>query len=210
MTDSELDFKKSLPAEFFRRDAETAAYELLDKIMVRILNGNTLLAARIVETEAYLPENDQASHSYPGLTKRNRPMFEAGGILYIYKIYGIHHCCNIVTDRRERGSAVLIRAAEPLIGMDLMGKFRGIENHQILCKGPGNFAKAMNFSLEDNFIPAYSKNLYFVQNHDFGLDNVMQSRRIGINKASDLELRFFCMDSKYVSSNKKGKIYQKK
>jgi DNA-3-methyladenine glycosylase len=90
------DFTKALKPDFYLRDTRTIALELLGKVMVKI-DGKDILAGRIVETEAYLPGIDLSSHAFNGRTKRNLPMFENGGILYVYKSYGIHNGINIVT-----------------------------------------------------------------------------------------------------------------
>ena len=107
--------KLSLPKldkDFYLRDVVEIARELLGKTFIRKIDQQTL-AGTIVEVEAYDAE-DEASHSFNGRSKRNNVMFEKGGLLYVYFIYGVHYCCNIVTGKADHGSAVLIRAIEPL------------------------------------------------------------------------------------------------
>ncbi len=108
---------------WFRREVLTVAPDLLGKLLVRRLAGGELLVGRIVETEAYR-EDDPASHSHRGRTARTAAMFEDGGAAYVYLIYGMHHCFNVVVDREGVGSAVLVRAVEPLYGLDSMRRYR--------------------------------------------------------------------------------------
>ena len=158
------DFSKALKKDFYIRDTETVARELVGKVIVKKLNTGEILAGMINETEAYLANDDLASHSATGKSQRNAPMFEDGGIIYVYKIYGIHHCLNIVTEKTGVGSAVLIRAIEPLLGIEKMKEFRNTDNINKLCLGPGNVAKAFTFSREDNFKDLFQRNL-FVQEY---------------------------------------------
>jgi DNA-3-methyladenine glycosylase len=184
--------------EFFLRNTIIVAKELIGKILVRIFNESTL-TGRIVETEAYLHENDMASHSAPGKTKRNAVMFESGGVIYVYKIYGIHHCINVVTEHHDIGSAVLIRALEPLSGIETMIENRKIETIENLCKGPGNVAKAFGFDLNMNGNSLLSENLFICNSENNNDFEIGISKRIGITKSSELPYRFFMKDSIYVS-----------
>ncbi|MFH1050110.1 MAG: DNA-3-methyladenine glycosylase [bacterium] len=213
------DFSKALALSFYQRKPEIVANELLGKIIVR-KEGKIILAARIVETEAYLSKDDLSCHASVGKTFRNAPMFESGGVLYVYKIYGVHHCINFVTEGDSIGSAVLIRAAEPLAGIEKMmenrslkktGKGEGKKERldmkiNDLCKGPGNLAKSFGFTKEDNFRSLISPEL-FIQNPDKS-DNieVSVSKRIGITKSPNLFLRYFIENSPYVSGKKMKKL----
>lgn len=114
---------RKLPRSFYLRPALTVARDLLGKYLVRQYKGTTL-AGRIVEAEAYRGEHDPASHAYRGRTKRNDVMFREGGHLYVYFTYGMHFCANVVTGKEGTGEAVLIRAIEPLEGIDVMMKNR--------------------------------------------------------------------------------------
>jgi DNA-3-methyladenine glycosylase len=114
-------FQNALSQDFFARATEKVARDLLGAVLVRRV-GDTVLAGRIVETEAYLAEDDAASHSFRGRTRRNEAMFGEAGTLYVYRIYGVHHCANIVTEDAGRGAAVLLRALEPLAGIEWMQK----------------------------------------------------------------------------------------
>lgn len=186
---------------FFLRDTETVARELIGKILVK-KSENGIISGVIVETEAYLPENDMSSHSYPGKTKRNAPMFSEGGILYVYTIYGIHQCINFVTEAEGKGAAVLIRAIEPLEGVDLMKINRKVTDPLKLCKGPANLTKAFGFSLTDNYSDLISDQLYVMSGIKIGEEDIAKTHRIGITKSIDLRLRFYKKESKFVSGKK--------
>ena len=197
------DSKQALEKNFYLQPTDRAAGELLGKVLVR-KTDHGFLAGKIVETEAYIPDGDPANHSTVAQTKRNAAMREEGGILYIYKIYGVHHCVNIVTEQKGRGCAVLLRALEPLAGMDQMAQNRGTGKLRDLCRGPGNLAKAFGLTTEQNFESVTSENI-FVQNFEYPKKNdIISDVRIGISKAADLELRYYYKNCKYVSGKKKG------
>ncbi len=198
----EIDFNLSLDENFFIRTPEEIAPELIGKVLVKKENGK-YLAGMIVETEAYLHKDDLACHSAVGKTERNAPMFEVGGTLYVYKIYGIHHCINVVTEDKGIGSAVLIRAMEPLIGLDIMKKNRGINNIVNLCKGPGNVAKAFGFDKSDNFKLLTTENLFIQRFNSIDNNKIIQCKRVGIKKSADLMLRFYLENSEFVSKKDK-------
>jgi DNA-3-methyladenine glycosylase len=190
---------KELPREFFIRQTEIVAKELIGKLFVRFMDKNTLLAAEIIETEAYLPENDPACHASLKKTKRNAPMFELGGILYVYFIYGNHFCVNIVTETENKGAAVLLRSAKPILGIDFMQKNRGKNEIELLCKGPGNFAKAFAIDKLANFDVLNRTQFYVLEYNNYKDNEIVQTQRVGISSAKDLPLRFYLKDSKYVS-----------
>lgn len=131
-----------LPRSFFARAAQEVAPDLLGQLLVRAFPDGTRAAARIVEVEAYGPD-DPASHAFRGMTPRNAVMFGPPGHLYVYFTYGMHHCMNAVTGRTGEGSAVLLRAAEPLDGVEGMASRRGRERILDLCSGPGRLAQAL-------------------------------------------------------------------
>lgn len=192
------DYLNHLHQEFFLQPSEIVAKDLIGKILVK-KEGNETLAGIIVETEAYLHKIDKSSHSFPGLTLRNKPMFEQGGILYVYKSYGIHHCINIVTEEKGIASAVLIRAIEPISGVEIMKVNRNIYDVLKLCNGPGNLAKAFGFTIEDNFLKVTSPLLYIQKHIDYKDEEVIRTKRIGISKSVELELRFYLKNSKFIS-----------
>lgn len=186
------------PPTFYCQKTEQVAQMLLGAIFVHHKNG-VKLAARIVETEAYLAENDEASHSYSGKTDRNATMFAEGGILYVYKIYGLHHCINVVTETKDRGCAVLLRAMEPLSGLEQMESARGKKPLYELCKGPGNLAKAFGFTIAHDRHPLDSETIYIVPLPLNKTECIISTPRIGISKATDKLLRFLINVSPCVS-----------
>ncbi len=138
-----------LPREFFARDTLTVARDLLGRYVVRVVHGPTaqvVLSGKIVETEAYIGEDDEASHASPGPTERNASMYKQAGYVYVYLIYGMYHCFNVVTEREGFPAAVLIRALEPLKGLDLMREHRdrvGVGDLRTLTSGPGRLCEAL-------------------------------------------------------------------
>jgi len=202
----EFDFStllnKKLDVQFYLQNTKTVAKELIGKILVHRLN-DIVLSGIIVETEAYLSKNDLASHSAPGKTERNSVMFQSGGKLYVYKIYGIHHCINVVTEREGIGAAVLIRSIQPITGIEQMMKFRNTKIIENLCKGPGNVAKAFGFNLKHNGMSLLSNDLFIFSNNSIDLTDIAQTIRIGISKSKSLKLRFFLKNSNFVSGTKR-------
>jgi DNA-3-methyladenine glycosylase len=196
---------KKLSKKFYTRGAVTVAKELIGKIIIYNNNGSSL-SGIIVETEAYTGRNDPASHSYIGKTKRNEIMFEAGGKAYVYFTYGNHYCFNVVTGKKNHGNAVLIRAVQPLEGIDLMIKNRGTEVIYNMTNGPGKFTKA--FGIRKELYGAdLTGNIIFLA--EPGRKNIIKkgrSKRIGITKNTEKLYRFFMKDNPYVSRANISKI----
>jgi DNA-3-methyladenine glycosylase len=145
--------RRPLPRRFYGRDTLTVAADLIGKVLVhRSAAGVT--AGAIVETEAYIGESDPACHAAPGPTRRNAPLYGPPGVAYVYLNYGMHCLVNAVTEGEGSPAAVLIRALEPLEGVDLMRKRRGARRSPVdvsaLCRGPGNLTKALGISLAQN------------------------------------------------------------
>ncbi len=196
-----MDFSKYrlLPSSYFKKDTVFVAKDLVGKIFAKIESDNTILAGKIVETEAYVPHNDLANHSARGKTPRNAPMHEAGGILYVYIIYGIHHCVNIVTGNEGEGSAVLIRALEPLEGIEIMQKRRKTEIITNLCSGPGKLAKAFDITREDNLKLLGDSEFYIYDPTESSQGELVTTTRIGIRESKELPYRFYLKDNQHVS-----------
>jgi DNA-3-methyladenine glycosylase len=193
-----------LPESFYQRDTVTMARELLGTFLVhKTRAGRTV--GRIVETEAYLFENDPACHAHKGMTRRNAAMFGPPGRAYIYLIYGMYHCFNVVTAREGVGEAVLIRALEPIDGVELMQKRRGTEELKNLCSGPGKLVIAMGMGPKLNGCPLFSGPLTLHSRESFKAcdphctDEIVATRRIGITLAAHLPLRFFLKGTRFVS-----------
>ena len=132
----------ALTRRWFDRPSVTVAPALIGRHLVRRFPDGSLARVRIVETEAYRSD-DPASHSFRGPTARNRTMFGPAGHLYVYLIYGMHHCLNVVTGGPDRASAVLLRAGEPLENLRALQANRGVMDESALCRGPGRLAQAL-------------------------------------------------------------------
>lgn len=160
------------------------------------LRPGGLRLGRIVETEAYLPD-DPASHSFKGLKPRCRTMFGRAGLAYVYKIYGIHHCLNVVTGPEGRGEAVLIRALEPLDGLPLMQEARGSEKS--LTNGPGRLCQALSIDGSLDGEDLLHSDRLFIMRGDPPRERIVASPRIGITQAADLPWRFTLEGNPHVS-----------
>lgn len=131
-----------LAREFFARDTLQVARDLLGRLLVRLLEGERL-SGRIVEVEVYIGESDLASHARFGRTERNAAMYGPPGHAYVYQIYGVHHCLNLVTGPEGFPAAVLVRALEPLEGLERMRTMRGGRPDPELTSGPGRLCQAL-------------------------------------------------------------------
>ncbi|HWQ19051.1 MAG TPA: DNA-3-methyladenine glycosylase [Methanotrichaceae archaeon] len=192
-----------LPQTFYDHDADAVAKKILGCYLVHIENERTTLG-RIVETEAYI-SNDPACHAFKGKTKRNSVLFGPAGYAYVYLIYGIHYCFNVVAGQKETGQAVLIRALEPLRGISIMQERRRTEERKLLCNGPGKLTQALRIDISFNGIPVFEGPLQ-IWSPD-SLDDyraiqrpeIVETTRIGISQAKELPLRFYLKGSNYVS-----------
>jgi DNA-3-methyladenine glycosylase len=179
------------------------AVDLIGCRLVRRLGSGRRIVLRIVEVEAYLGDgSDAASHAHRGPTPRNRTMFGPAGRLYAYRSYGIHTCVNVVCAERDRAAAVLLRAAEPIDGVDAMRRNRGLgaeANARLIARGPGRLAQALGLELTDDGTNLLGGALT-LHGRAAGRDPVVDtSPRIGITKAADLPYRYFERDSPWVS-----------
>lgn len=200
---------KKLEKEFYQGDdVVRIAKELLGKILVTRWNGIET-SGRIVETEAYEGITDKASHAFGGRrTKRNEIMYENGGIVYVYLCYGIHHLFNVVTNVKDVPHAVLIRALEPMKGINKMlvrANKKTID--PTLTRGPGNLTKALGISTNHSGFSLHNKELYILSD-DFGYsrNEIGSSPRIGVDYAGKdalLPYRFYVKGNLYVSGKPK-------
>lgn len=183
-------------AEFLNRPASIVAPELLGCILEREINGH-VMRVKIVETEAY-DETDAASHSFNGRTQRNDSMYSEPGHLYVYFTYGMHYCCNVVTEKEGVGSAVLIRAVEPLEGVEYMSELR---NHVggDLTNGPAKLCQALGIDKRLNGHDLSKAPFKLILSSRDTPLQVMQTKRVGITRAKDVRWRFYIEDNKFVS-----------
>ncbi len=195
---------KKLNRNFYTREVLKVAQELLGKILVKDENG-IILAGRIVEVEAYDGAIDEAAHTYIGKTKRNEIMFNEGGYFYVYFTYGAHYCCNVVTGKKGHGTAVLIRALEPVEGTDIMiaNRFgRNLINDKEkynLTNGPGKVCRAFSITKNHYGIDLTGDRIYILNQPKINSKDIIIGRRIGIKKSVQLPWRFYIKDNPYVS-----------
>lgn len=193
-----------LPASFYRRDTTMVARELLGMRLCHRLNDGQVYAGRIVETEAYLGVRDRACHTFNGRrTGRTDTMYAAGGVAYVYLIYGMYHCLNAVTGNQGEPEAVLIRALEPDSGgEDWQDEFPRLKPQQWLS-GPGRLCRAMQINKSHNALSLQSDVLWIERNAKPAEENqIVAAPRIGVDYAGDAAgwpLRFYFENSLSVS-----------
>lgn len=199
---------KKLPASFYHRtNVVTIAKELLGKLLVTTFNGERT-AGRIVETEAYNGVADKASHSYGGRrTSRTETMYAPGGVAYVYLCYGIHHLFNVVTNMQDTPHAILIRAIEPVTGIDIMlRRMKREKADYTIGRGPGNVSKALGISVVHTRLSLLENEIYIA---DDGIvikpSQIGTGPRIGVDYAAEdalLPYRFYIKGNPYVSGRK--------
>ena len=180
---------RKLPRAFYDRDTIEVAHELLGKLLIRTADGIERIG-RIVEVEAYLGPHDLAAHSARGLTPRTRVMFGPPGHAYVYLIYGMYHCMNVVTQAEGTASAVLLRALEPVANLD--GR----------TQGPGLLCRAMQIDKHVNGHDLLSDDFYIAQEEAPARVSIVKRPRVGVDYAGRWArrlLRFYVRGNKYVS-----------
>jgi DNA-3-methyladenine glycosylase len=180
---------KKLPRSFYARDTELVARELLGKHLVRI-DGGVERRGRIVETEAYVGAHDLASHSSKGITPRTKVMYGPPGFAYVYIIYGMHHCMNVVTEPEGHGAAVLLRALEP------------IEHLEGNTKGPGLLCRAMGIDRTLDGHDLLSGDFFIEDPRDGMPFTIVERPRVGVDYAQDWAhkpLRFYIEGNRFIS-----------
>jgi len=200
--------RKPLSREFYDRDPRRVCRELLGKVLVRRARGQ-VLAARIVEVEAYLGEDDPAAHSFAGRTMRNAVLFGPPGYAYVYFIYGNHYCLNVSCLPDGVPGGILFRALEPLAGVQEMARSRHVtidstRDLRKLTSGPGRLAEAFGISRErDNGKDLTSaRSDLFIADDGYRVPHVLTTARIGITKAAALPLRYLIAGNEFVSGAK--------
>ena len=184
---------RPLSRRFYARDPALVARDVLGRLLVRDVAGDRLVG-RIVEAEAYAPD-DPASHSFRGETRRNAAMFGPPGHAYVYVSHGIHHCLNVTTGG---GSAVLLRALEPLEGIERMVERRGLADPRVLCAGPGRLCQAFGVGLGDDGVDLTAgEGLWLARGAR--PREIVVTPRIGIRRAAEVPWRFVVAGSRYVS-----------
>lgn len=193
-----------LPVEFFKRDPSIVAPAVLGCVLVSRVDGE-VTAGRIVETEAYLGAEDAGSHAATkGITKRNAVMYGSSGTVYVYLTYGCHHLINLVCEPEGTAGAVLVRALEPLDGIEVMIRRRGDRSIRDLCSGPGKLASALGVDLADNGSALGVGRLAVYDDQRPQSDTVGVSGRIGLSEGWERPLRYFVEGSLFVSRGRIG------
>ena len=180
-----------LPPEFFRRDSRVVAPELLGHV-IETRFGGEVTAGRIVEVEAYRQE-DPASHCHGGMTPRNSAMFLEGGHLYVYFIYGMHYCANVVAGEEGYGEGILLRGIEPVEGIEVMRRRRGPHvRDRDLANGPAKLAQALGIGPAENGVDATDPEspVTFLVGSPPPPAHIIATPRIGITKAAELPWRW--------------------
>jgi DNA-3-methyladenine glycosylase len=190
------------------RDAPPApvlARRLLGAVLHAVGPDGRHAAGRIVETEAYLSRDDPACHAYRRPTERNASMFGPAGTAYVYRIYGLHHCVNVVSGREGAGEAALIRALEPLAGLGAMAERRGVEldgagrRVRLLASGPGRLVQALGIERAHDGLSLEREPVWIEPGPTPAAHRVRITRRIGITRGAELALRYDLRDSPWVS-----------
>ena len=180
---------RKLPRSFYDRDTITVAKDLLGKYLVHVVNGKKYIG-KIVEVEAYLGAHDLAAHSSKGITKRTQIMYGPPGHAYVYLIYGMYYCVNVVTEQEGNGSAVLLRALEP------------IKNITAATNGPGRLCKAMHITKQLNGHDLLSHDFYVAAAPAEDPISIVKKPRIGVDYAKHWAkrlLRFYIKNNSFVS-----------
>jgi DNA-3-methyladenine glycosylase len=208
LTTSITQLRRPLSREFYDRDPRRVSRELLGKVLVR-RERRQVLAARIVEVEAYLGEDDPAAHSFAGRTLRNAVLFGPPGYAYVYFIYGNHYCLNVSCLPGGVAGGILFRALEPLVGMEQMALSRNVSISSVrdlrkLTSGPGRLAEAFGITRErDNGKDlASARSDLFIADDGYRVRRVLTTPRIGITKAAGLPLRYLIAGNEFVSGAK--------
>jgi DNA-3-methyladenine glycosylase len=189
---------KGLPRSFYLRPTLQVARSLLGKYIVRKYRGKTL-AGKIVEVEAYIGPNDPASHAYRGMTQRNEVMFREGGCAYVYFTYGMHYCFNIATEREGYPAAVLIRAVEPVEGIETMKRLRRTNDVMNLASGPAKFCQAFRITKNLNKIDLTGDEIFLTYGERIPSSKIGTSPRIGIKNGTEKKWRFYVKRNRYIS-----------
>lgn len=202
---------RALPRRFYERDPRLVAKDLLGKMLVRRERGR-VLAGRIVEDEAYLGIDDPAAHAAAGRTPRNEVLFGPPGHAYVYFIYGNHYCLNFSCEPEGKAGCVLIRALEPLAGIEHMVQLRALNFHalpttakdlRLLTSGPGRLCQALAITrARDNSKDVCTTGDLYVADDGFRPGKIVSTPRVGIRKAAEEKLRYLLSGNAFISGKR--------
>lgn len=193
-----------LDRAFFARPTLVVARALLGCLLVVDL-AEGRASGRIVETEGYLGPDDPASHAARLRSGRVGAMSGPPGVAYVYRSYGLHAMLNVVTEPEGRTGAVLIRAVEPVAGLDLMRRRRGVEPVRLLCAGPGRLCQALGITLDDHGLDLVAGERVWLEPGP-PPPSVSVGGRIGVSRGGELPWRFFATESRFVSAHRRGQV----
>lgn len=193
---------KKLSQKFFIQPTQDVAQQLLGKYLI-IRKGKHILSGKIVETEAYIGESDLACHASKGRTPRTEMLYQKAGTVYVYLVYGMYYCLNIVTEHKDFPSAVLIRAIEPREGILEMQKNRKQNTVKNLASGPGKLCMAFGISKEFNGKTIFGDDLYIEDRKEIVLSkDIIHTKRIGVDYAKhckEYPWRFYINNNHFIS-----------
>jgi DNA-3-methyladenine glycosylase len=198
------DHKRRLPRAFFTRPTREVARDLLGQVVVSQAE-NGLTAGRIVETEAYLGEDDPASHAARLRNGRVQAMWGTSGIAYVYRSYGVHAMLNVVAEDEGVAGAVLIRALEPIVGIELMRLRRDVDEARFLCSGPGRLCQALAITLDLHGTNLVTSDRLWIAAGE-PIATVSTSGRIGISRGQEHEWRYWATGNLHVSAHRRGVV----
>jgi len=190
-----------LPRSFFEDYTPSVAKRLLGQLLVRRI-GRRVLSGMLVEVEAYRGRDDPASHAFRGETPRNRVMFGEAGKAYVYFTYGFHHCLNVKAEMKGVAGAILVRALEPLEGIEQMKKNRGKEEVRELANGPGKLTQALKIDRRLNGEDLVRSERLFLARGENQVFEIRDSSRIGIDRGLEFKWRYFIEGNQFVSRAK--------
>lgn len=178
-------------------ETRALARALIGCVLVRV-NDDGMTSGRIVETEAYLP-NDPACHAFTGKSLRNATLFGPPHRAYVYQIYGTSYCFNLSSEHDGAGAGVLVRALEPTLGIDLMERRRRTRRIRDLCRGPGRLCQALAIDRSLDGIDLFTDPFLWLASDGERSVRVRRSARIGVTRAAERRLRFYAVGNPYVS-----------
>ncbi|NTW49780.1 MAG: DNA-3-methyladenine glycosylase [Chlorobiales bacterium] len=192
---------KKLDPSFYQKPTLEVAKSLLGKTLVRRI-GKQVVTGKIVETEGYIATIDAACHAYSGKTERNKHMFGNPGTIYVFFTYGCHFMLNVVTEPEGIAAAVLIRAIEPLSGLDVLIARRKTQSMLNLSNGPGKLTEAFDIDRKLSGESLQSEIIYIADAPELKREQISITTRVGITKSTELPWRFYIKDCPFVSPGK--------
>lgn len=188
-----------LKRDFYHGDTYKKARKLLGKRLVKAQNDK-IISGEIVEAEAYFGQEDPPSHASAGRTRRSETMWKNPGLVYVYLVYGVHYMFNIVTEEKGKPGAVLIRAVEPLTGLQLMQNNRESRSKKNLTNGPGKLTQSFDITLAENELDLVTSDRLWIESGEaVAQEKIERTTRIGVSTGKEKKLRFYLKGNEFVS-----------